>query len=166
MNGEGELLTAKQQLEKIDAALKQYEKTCGLPDIVPHSEAEQYLNISHKELQRLSSEECGEAAVVLAQYSFHLQRCLNAEIARMTWAEDTVKHTITDQLKQQGGNSFEERKMASIKHNEFAYKVDQIRMWAKCRADKLAYLASKVEFLARTFLDLQQTKRRQNGTPL
>lgn len=163
MNGPKELENAKSVMEKIDAALADYEKASGLPSITPNSEAEQYLNMSHKELQPMTAELCGEAAVVLAQYSFHLQRCYNSELARITWAEDSIRRTITDSINQVRGASFEERKMQATKQNEYAFKLDQIRTWAKCRADKLSYLASKVEFLARTFLDLQQTKRRQNG---
>lgn len=166
MNGPEELENATATLKRIDAALEEYEKGCGLPKVQIHSEAEQYLNMNHDDINRLSAEYCGEAAIVLAQYSFHLQRCYNAELARMTWAEDSIKRTITENINQVKGASFEERKMQATKQNEYAFKLDQIRTWAKCRADKLSYLASKVEFLARTFLDLQQTKRRINGTPL
>lgn len=166
MNGPEELENAASTLKRIDVALEEYEKGCGLPKITMHSEAEQYLNMNHDDIQRLSAEYCGEAAVVLAQYGLHLQRHYNSELARITWAEDSIRRTITENINQVKGASFEERKMQATKQNEYAFKLDQIKTWAKCRADKLSYLSSKVEFLARTFLDLQQTKRRQNGTPL
>lgn len=161
MSGNAE--SASQQLDKINKALAEYERSKGVPAITPHNEAEQYLNMPHTELRKMTPEQCGEAAVVLAQYGFHLQRAFNEEVARMNWAEDVAKRTIAGDVKQYQAPSFEERKMLAIRGNEYASKLDQIRSWAKARSERLSYLSSKVEFLARTMLELQQTRRRQYG---
>ena len=157
------LLTANQSMEKLDKALLDYETSCGLPKITVNSEAEQYLNMNHGQLQKMSAELCGEAAVVLAQYGLHLQRCYNTELARMNWAAESCKRSVSIKINQYKGASYEERRMMAIMDNEYAFKLEKIRSYAQARSEKLSYISSKVEFLARTFLELQQTKRRQNN---
>jgi hypothetical protein len=166
MSGENVLPEKSQaqiNLEKVDKALVEYEKGCGIPDTKFHNEAEQYLSMTHNQLQKLTAEQCGEAAIVLAQFGFHLQRNYNTEMARVTWADESCKSTVAPALNQYKAPSFEERKLLAIRDNDYATKIDAIRRWAKVRAERLAYLSGKVEFLARALLDLQQTKRRQNN---
>ena len=162
MDGESE--SAKQRLDKINKALEEYEHSIGIPVLAPHNEAERYLNMSHKEMNHLSDIDCGEAATVLAQYSFHIQRAANKELGIANWADDMAKKAIASELQQYRGASFEERRMQALKENEYANKLDQIRIWARARYDKIAFLSNRIEFIARTFMDLQQTKRRQRGT--
>lgn len=158
MNGAGEL--PKARMDKIVAALDEYERSVGLPEIVPHSEAEQYLNMTHIELNRLTAIQCGEAAVVLAQYAFHIQRSHNKELARANWAEDSTDREVAASLNQHSAYSFKERRLLAVADNDYAVNLDKIKTWAKARAERLAYLATRVEFLSKTMLDLQQTKRR------
>jgi hypothetical protein len=156
--------SAQELLARINKALDEYETKQGLPVGQPHREAERYLNINHKELSKMSPEECGEAAVVLAQYAFHLQRSYNAELSRINWSADNVSRTISDEIQQYRASSLEERRQLAIRGNEYASKLDQIRTWAQARADRLSYLSSRVEFLAKSMMELQQTKRRyKNG---
>lgn len=159
MNGEVEL--PKARMDRVTKALDDYEKSVGIPTIEPHSEAEQYLNMTHFQLSKLTAIECGEAAAVLAQYAFHLQRSHNKEAARSNWAEESTDREIAPKLSQYNAYSFKERRMLAVADNEYALNLDKIKSWGKARAERLAYLASKVEFLAKTMLELQQTKRRQ-----
>lgn len=161
MNGNDE--SAKQQVERVDKALDEYERSQGLPKLVPHNEAETYLNMSRGEMHKMYPDDCGEAAVILAQYAFHIQRACNEELARMNWAEDMIKKTIAYEISQYKAASYEERKIQAVNGNDFTSKLDKIRIWAKARYDRIAYLSSKIEFLAQTFRDLQQTKRRQTN---
>jgi hypothetical protein len=162
MNGETDY--AKQKLDKVNKALQEYEQGCGVPKYAPRNEAERFINMKHDEIKKLLPDELGEGAVILGQFSYHLQQTYNEEIARVTWAEDEVKRTIAGYVNQYQGSSYEERKLLAIKESEYASKVDAIRGWAKARADRIGYLSSKVEFLARMFGELQQSKRRQyNG---
>lgn len=163
MNGEEELESTQAIVQKYDEALNKYETGIGLNSYVLHSEAEKYLNMPHDELRKLSAEDCGEAAVVLAQLSFSIQKHYNQELARIGLCEEEIRRTITNEISQYRGNSFEERKMQAIRGNDKAIKLDRIKGWAQARANRLSYLASKIEFLSRTFLDYQQTKRRQAG---
>src|SRR6187402_2410589 len=127
MSGPNELETANEAMDRVNAALDEYERGCGLPKLGMHSEAEQYLNMNHDDINRLNAEQCGEAAIVLAQYGFHLQRCSNKEVARLSWATDAIKRAITDSMGNVIGASFEERKMKAVKQNEYANKLDQIK---------------------------------------
>lgn len=161
---DGTVEYAMQHMEKVTKALNDYELSKGLPLIQPNNEAEKYLNISREEMRKMYPDECGEASALLAQFAFHIQRACNEELARMNWAEDVIKRTIANELSQYRAASYEERKLQAIQGNDYAFKLDQIRTWAKARYDRISYLPSKIEFLAQTFRDLQQMKRRQaNG---
>lgn len=150
-----------ERLRKVNAALDSYERELGLNQIVLHNEGEQYFNMTHDQLRKLTWEQCGEAATVLAQSSFHLQRGYNKEVATANWARDLALRTIADEIGNYQGASAEERKQKALKGNEFANKLEQIRMYAQARSDRIGYLSSRVEFLAKTMLELQQTKRKQ-----
>ncbi len=158
---DGEVNYAKQKLEKVNKALDEYEQGKGLTKCQPHNEADRYVNMKQEEIRKLTPEELGEAAVLLAQFSYHIQRALNEETSRVAWAEDEVKRAISGEVNQYQGSSYEERKLLAIKENEYARKMDYIRSYAKARADRLGYLSSKMEFLARMFSDLRQTKKRE-----
>jgi hypothetical protein len=160
MSGTNESSVAEKS-QQLDDILEKYERSCGIPKIQIHSEAEQYLNMNHQSLAKLTAEQCGEAAVTLAQFGFHIQRCYNAEMARANWAEDIIKRTIASEVGQYKAASFEERKLQAIRGNDYADKLDKLRLAAKARADKLSYIGARIEFLAKTMLELQQTKRRQ-----
>jgi hypothetical protein len=162
MSGETEL-TLEQKLNQLDAALDKYEKSKGLPDVVPHGEAQQYLNINQAQLAKLTPEQCGEAAVMVAQFGFHLQKVYNREIGVINWCEDCIQRTITPELKQYNAPSADERKRLAIRGNEYASKLQRLKSIAQARVDRLSYLPAKVEWLSRTLLELQQTKRRGNG---
>jgi hypothetical protein len=157
----GEIDYAKQKLERINKALDEYEESKGLIKYKPHNEADRFINMKHSDMQKLTPDELGEAAILLAQFAYHIQRAFNEEVGRVNWAEDEVKRTIAGEVNQYQGSSYEERKLLAIKENEYARKLDYIRSYAKARADRLGYLSSRMEFLAKMFSDLRQTKKRE-----
>lgn len=162
MSGE-QGLTAQQKLDKLDAALSAYENTLGLEDVRSNGEAKKYLNITHAELSKMTDEQCGEASVVLAQFGFHLQKALNRETAIIAWCEDATGRAIAQQVTQYDAKSADERKALAIKDNDYATKLQMLKTQAQARVNKINYLPSKTEWLSRTLLELQQTKRRKNG---
>lgn len=151
----------KKQMEKLQKALDEYEQGIGLPAVKPHNEAERYLNMNYDGINKLTPEELQAGAILLAQFSFHLQRSYNNELARSNWAESETKKIIAPDIKQYQGSSYEERKMLAIKENDIASQLQSIHVYAKARAERLAYLASRVEFLAKTFADMRHTKRKE-----
>ena len=87
---------AKEQLDKIDTVLDEYESSLGLPkfnDDFHDDTAKRYLQLSRDQIEKLTPEQCAEAALLLASLSFHIQRSYNREIARVNWADKTLKTT-------------------------------------------------------------------------
>lgn len=165
MNGENNSasVSLQEKIHKIDVALAEYEQLRGLPPFKINGEAEKYLNISLTELRQLSSVDCAEAAVLLAEFAFSLQRSYNEEMAKVNWATDEIRHAIAQEIKQYTAPSAEERKLLAIQGNEYAAKLDKICRWTKAKADRLAYLAGRAEFLGRTLMSLHSAKREMNN---
>lgn len=165
MSGESESppLTVEDRVKKLDAVLDEYEtQACGLRHNSPvklKNEAMNLLEIEPEELRRMTAEECGEAAVILNSFAFHLQRAVNREMGRAKWADASVKKAITHSLGQQRGQSFEERRLLAIANDEAAAKLDQIGVQAQLRIERLSYLAAKAESVAKSFMGLQSTRR-------
>ena len=89
---------AKEQLEKLDTILDEYESSLGIPkfrDDFHDDSAKQYLQLSRNEIEKLTPEQCAEAALLLASLSFHLQRSYNREIARVNWATTSIKKKVS-----------------------------------------------------------------------
>jgi len=165
MSGENKSVptTTKDLVEKIDRTLDNYEKELGIR-LELDNEATKLLNITKEELASFSAEECGISAYILSKFAFFLQKSYNKERARITWAEETIKTVICHQTPQYKSYSYEERRLQATRNDEHARKLDDIRMYAKQRSDRIAYLSTRTDFMAKTLLDLQQTKRRNfNG---
>lgn len=164
MDGENKPVQSKEIVEKINKTLENYEKGLGIPKSINISETEKYLNISQHELKSLTAEECGEAAFILSRFATHIQQAYNKEQSRISWCDNNIKHTICNQITQYKANSYEERKLLATRNDEHARKLDDIRTYAQHRADRIAYLPTRIESMVRTLLELQQTKRRNfNG---
>ncbi len=133
-------VSLKETIEQIDKSLEEYEKNCGIPNTGANEEIEKYFNLSRTQLQKLSADECGEMAYMLAQYNFHLQKCSNTETSRRNWAEDMLKKMTISKVGDYRGYSYEERRLAAIADNEATVKLDKVRIWANMRIDKLNYL--------------------------
>jgi hypothetical protein len=157
----GPTASSEERLRQIDALLDDYERSLGLPAGTPpmQSEATKLLEMEPSLLRKLTPEQAGEAAVILSVYAFHLQRAVNKEQSRVAWAEESIRKAITAQVGQQRGSSFEERKMLAVRGDDAASKLDRIRVQARLRVERLAFLARQAEAIVRSLLSLQQAKR-------
>lgn len=143
----------------MDRALDDFESQNGLPIGIPlsvESEAKNILTIEPEMLKRMGAAQCSEAAVVLIQYAFYLQRVANRLQSRIRWAEESVRKTIAPILGEQRGYSFEERRLQAVRQDEAASKADEIRVKAQLKLDRVSYLSTKVESMSRA---LQNIKR-------
>ena len=84
------LKTSKEEIAYWDAILDEYEQSIGLPqynnDALPADELNTYLTMSRDSIEKLSPKDCAQIAYRLSQFSFHIQRTLNRELARYNWA--------------------------------------------------------------------------------
>ena len=152
----------KEEVAHWDKVLDEYEHNMGLPhyseNCLPEDELQQYLTMSRDVLEKYTVTECGEIAYRISQFGFHIQRSLNREIARYNWAEEAVKESIADELNNYKGYGYVEKSSQAIKHNERAYKLNQIKKYAKQRSDRLTYLASSLKNLSDILISIQRAK--------
>ena len=172
MNGNKELKTdktlpspAKEELEKWDKILDEYEISTGLPPFLAqyrNPEATQYMHMARNQIEKLSPQDCASAALILNELSFHIQRAYNREIARVNWAEDTIKTLVAQEVHNYKGYSYAERLEQAIKNNTHAMKLKKIKVYAKQRSDRLSFLSSNINNRADIFLAVQRSKRVNN----
>jgi hypothetical protein len=154
--------TSKEEIQYWDSILDEYEQSIGLPeynkDLLPASELNEYLSMNRDSLEKLSPEDCAQIAYRLSQFSFHIQRTLNRELARYNWAEATINETIADEINNYKGYGFVEKSLQAIKHNDKASSLNKIKHYAKQRADRLSYLSNGINNLSTIILSIQKSK--------
>jgi hypothetical protein len=151
---------AKQQLEKLDSILDEYECSLGISmfsDQPDEESAKKYLRLSRNQIEKLTPDECAEAALLLASLSFHLQRAYNREVARVNWSSQVLKSTVAGREQSYKG-SWESQFNQAVSDDGYTRKVLAIKRYAQQRADRLTYLASSVKNMADVFINLQRAK--------
>ena len=155
-------MNTKEQVDSWDSVLDEYEKTIGFEkyksDLFPESELQKYLTMNRDDLERLTPEDCAQIAYRLGQFSFHVQRTLNREIARVNWSEETIKDVIADEVNNYKGYGYIEKSLQAIKNNDKAASLNKIKKYAKQRSDRLQYLAGNIKNLSDILLSIQKIK--------
>jgi len=150
----------KERLDQIDKVLDEYESNLGLSsyagDFYDQS-VKNYMGMSRQQMEKLTVEECAEAALLLGGFSFYLQRSYNREVARVNWASTNLKRMMSGRESQYKG-SWDSQYYQAVKQDGYACKLDSIRTYAQQRADRLTYLASSVKNLSDLFINLQRAK--------
>jgi len=154
--------TSKEEVKYWDDILDEYEQSIALPAynnaILPESELNEYLSMNRDVLEKLGPEDCAQISYRLAQYSFHVQRTINREIARYNWAEETIKEVIADEINNYKGYGYTEKSLQAIKHNDRATSLNNIKKFAKQRSDRLSYLANGIKNLSDILISIQKNK--------
>lgn len=154
--------TSKEEIKYWDDILDEYEQSISLPlynnSSLPESELNEYLSMNRDALEKLGPEDCAQISYRLAQYSFHIQRTINREIARYNWAEETIKEVIADEINNYKGYGFVEKSIQAIKHNDKAMSLNNIKKFAKQRSDRLSYLANGIKNLSDILISIQKNK--------
>lgn len=159
--------TAKEELGEWDTLLDQYENSIGLslynPMVLSEDELNTYLTMNRDELEKITPEDCGQISYRLAQFSFHVQRTINRELARFNWAEETIKEIIADEINNYKGYGYIEKSYQAIKHNDKAQALNKIKKYAKQRSDRLSYLANGIKNLSDILMNIQKIKANKHG---
>lgn len=151
---------AKQQLEDIDKVLDGYESSLGLPVFEGEfhdNDAKKYLQLSRDQIEKLTLEECSQAALLLASLSFHIQRSYNREIARVNWSTQILKITVAGREQAYRG-SWESQFNQAIKEDGYTSKVLAINRYAQQRADRITYLSTSIKNMSDLFVNVQRAK--------
>lgn len=156
--------TAKEELQHWDKILDDYESSVGLSKYTGHSESlpetelNSYLTMDRNVIEKLQPEDCAQISYRLGQFSFHIQRTINREIARYNWADEAIKETIADELNNYKGYGYLEKSLQAIKHNDKAESLNNIKKFAKQRSDRLSFLANGIKNLSDIMLSIQKNK--------
>ncbi len=154
--------SSKEEVKYWDDVLDEYEQSVGLPtyknDVLPESELNEYLTMNRDSLEKLGPEDCAQISYRLAQYSFHIQRTINREIARYNWADEVIKETIADEINNYKGYGYLEKSGQAIKHNDKASSLNKIKVYAKQRSDRLSYIANGIKNLSDILISIQRNK--------
>ena len=156
---------AKQQLDKIDNVLDEYESSLGLPKFSNefHDDtAKKYLQLSRDQIEKLTPEQCSEAALLLSSLAFHIQRNYNREIARINWATKTLKKCVAGREQSYKG-SWESQFDQAVKEDGYTSKIADIQRYAQQRADRLTYLSSSIKNVSDIFINVQKSKAFKYG---
>ena len=156
---------AKEQLDKLDSVLDEYESSLGLPKFsyeFHDDTAKKYLQLSRDQIEKLTPEQCGEASLLLSSLAFHIQRSYNREIARINWADRTLKTTLAGREQAYKG-SWESQFNQAVNEDGYAKKIANIQRYAQQRADRINYLSSAIKNVSDIFLSVQKSKAFKHG---
>ena len=156
---------AKQQLDKIDSVLDEYESSLGLPKFqegLYDGIGQTYLQLSRDQIEKLTPEQCSEAALLLASLSFHIQRTYNREIARVNWATKTLKSCVSGREQSYKG-SWDSQFNQAVREDGYTSKIADIQRYAQQRADRLNYLSSSIKNVSDVFINVQKSKAFKYG---
>lgn len=161
-------MSTTNQVEYWDNILDEYEQGLGLPkynaDVFAESELNNYLTMDRTTIEKLTPEDCAQISYRLAQFAFHIQRTSNREMARLNWAEESMKEVIADELNNYKGYGYVEKSAQAIKHNDKANALNKIKKYAKQRADRLYYLSASIKNLSDILISIQRTKVKHHGS--
>lgn len=154
--------SSKEEVKYWDDILDEYEQSIGLSsyknDALSETELNEYLTMNRDSIEKLSPEDCAQIAYRLSQFSFHIQRTINREIARYNWADESIKEVIADEINNYKGYGYIEKSLQAIKHNERAQGLNNIKKFAKQRSDRLSYLANGIKNLSDILMSVQKNK--------
>lgn len=161
MSGQEGLSKIDNKLADLERVLDEFEKGLGL-SIEQNPDISYALNLKREQLSKLSPEECGELAYVLAQQSTSLQKEINKYSQRVSWANTNIDSMICSHIDNYGGRftTYDNRRMLAIKDNEYTMKLYEVLVQSQRIIDRLSYLPAKISYMSRTLIELQQTKRR------
>jgi len=149
-------------MEHVEKILDQYERGLGLPTLSGTDDKNEFaklLGLSRSELKAMGVEERGEAAYLLRQAAFNLQRSTNRESARQKWADQNVRRVITPLLPNCFGYSPEERRKSAVAQDDAAQKFEKIYEYSTLRLERITFLSNKVSEMAREMGELAKSKR-------
>ena len=118
--------------------------------------------MSRNQIEKLTPDQCSEAALLLGSLSFHIQRSYNREVARINWADKTLKTCIAGREQAYKG-SWESQFNQAVKEDTYANKISSIKRYAQQRADRITYLSSSIKNISDIFLNVQKSKVTKYG---
>lgn len=159
--------TAQSRLQEIDRLLDEYETKTGLvkfeQEYSQSLDLKKYLSMSKEMLDKIHPDECAVAAVILSSAAHHIQRAVNRESSRVSWAKTQLKKQVTPRLHNYRGGSFDQIFNMAALDDEYSRKIMSIMDYAQLRVDRLAFIAQSINSVSNDLKNLERSKRAKNG---
>lgn len=160
-----ETATVDEKLNNIDAALDEFEKSSGImPNIAPGdaAEIEQYLTMNRERLSALDDIACYEIGYRILQYGMYVQRIVNRDKARITWAKTLLANYVTNDSDYDKFRKFEVSVEIVAKKNSAVARLAAIMRWAQQRMDRLEYMSSNLKSLSDMLTNMARSKKAES----
>jgi len=163
MSGETEFWNINCNKEFFDSLHNPFEESLGL-NYTPDSpnECMKLLNIPLEKLRVMSSEQCGEAALLLHNFSFRLTKEISSKKALLNYYKECFFKTIGKYVGEIRYLSTEERLAIAADQDDFAKKLKFQMAKLQYIIDRVEYLPMKVDKVADMFNSLQIARRNRN----
>ena len=156
--------SGKSKFEKAEQILEDFETSIGLPpnkmSISLLDEAQELLALSREDRERLTCEECAEAALTLSQYAAHISRACQREEQRMVFAEDESDRIIAPFITNISAYGKWEKRLSLLANNKEAQSFESMRKEAQAKYKRLLYFSQRVDKVADAYRNLSIIKKR------
>ena len=151
-----------EEMDKIQAILDMYEKSIGF-NITYHENSfddiDTYLNLDRTALNKLMPEDCAEIGYRLSQQSFFIQKAINTEQSRLTWATGRLTIVIAKEINNYDQFIKYEAKVGLIcENNTVAYKLQKIIQFVQQRIDRLSFYTNGLHNLSHSIENVGRAK--------
>ena len=154
--------SVNEEFAEYKAILAKLDNMTKMSNVPLNSEVDDILGMTYPVLSKLIAEQCGEYAFILTQYGLYLQIQQNDAKAKAGWANGKIMDHVCPLLSSYGDGfvKFDIKRQLAINEHEHLRLLDAIEKKANTVVVKLDFISGKINSLAQTLMELQQTKRR------
>lgn len=159
--------TINERLTQNDEVLDKFEKDISLPPNTPpgpETEIDEYLHMDRNDIARLSPRDCAAIAYRLQQFSIYIQRVINKDKARITWAKTQITQCVVTDSDYDKYRKFEVAVELLAKSNTAVAKLSAIVRYAQQRIERLEYVSSGLKTLSDIMTTNQWAKRQTESS--
>lgn len=148
------------RMNKLEEVLDEYENSLGLNKFnksINEGDAQKYLSMSRGEIEKLTIEQCSEAALLISSLALHIQRAINREASRITWTKNYISEMICKKSHNFSGK-WDHQDMQAILEDDVSRKLYEIQKYAQQRVDRLTYISSSIRSMSDVYINLQRSR--------
>ena len=135
--------------EQLDKILDEYNSNNKVGAAFSNGEVSEYLNMTRDQIEAMSREDRCTASIQLSQYAVYLQRLVNREKARLSWAIAVTNKLVSSHWEEHDKFLSYEIKVAKISREyDIVEKAVKIRNNAQIRIDELDSVAGLIRHLS------------------
>ena len=147
------------QREKLD----RWEINLGLSAFKPPAgkdDALHFLEMTTKDREKLTCEECADVVIILAQYAAYVGRAAQRMESEALLLKDHIVRELGDSVAEQKAYSPEERRTLALSLNDECYELDGERLAASIKAKRLYGYADRIDKVAKAYETLSYSRKR------